>query len=66
MSAATWPTISLSMPRTTMRVGRRHLERDALGRVDLHRVAEAEGELERGGALGGGAVADADDLELLA
>src|SRR5262249_21365817 len=43
----------------------RALEGDAVGRIDLHRVAVAEGELERGRALRGGAVADADDLELL-
>src|SRR5688572_431069 len=41
------------------------LEADALGGVDRDRVAEAEGEIELVGALGGGAVADADDLELL-
>ena len=42
-----------------------HLEGDALGRVDEHRVAVAEREAQRGRALGLGAVADADDLELL-
>ena len=66
MLAATWPTTSLSMPVTTTWVGVRHLEGDALGRGDDHRVAEAEGQLERVRALGLGAVADADDLELLA
>ena len=65
MLAATWPTSSLSMPFTTMRVGAGHLEGDAVGRVDRDGVAEAEGEVELGRALGGGAVADADDLELL-
>jgi hypothetical protein len=52
--------------RTTMRVGAGHLEGDALGGLDRDRVAEAERQLELVGALGGGAVADADDLELLA
>jgi hypothetical protein len=42
------------------------LEGDALGGLDVDRVAEAERELERVGTLGLGAVADADDLELLA
>ena len=65
MLAATWPTSSLSMP-VTIDAGRGgHLEGDAVGRLDLDRVAEAERELERARALGGGAVADADDLELL-
>ena len=54
------------MPTTPMLVGRGHLEGDAVGGVDLDRVAEAERELELGRALGGGAVADADDLEVLA
>ena len=35
------------------------------GAFDHDGVAEAEGEVEGVGALGGGAVADADDLELL-
>ena len=43
-----------------------HLEGDALGRLDVDRVAEAEGQTQRVRALGLGAVADADDLELLA
>ena len=43
----------------------RRLELDALGCLDADGVAEAEGELEVAGALGSGAVADADDLELL-
>ena len=66
MSAATWPTFSLSMPLTTMRVGLGDLERDAVGRVDHDGMAEAEGEAQRGRALGLGPVADADDLQLLA
>ena len=66
MSAATWPTTSLSMPVTMTCVGAGHLEGDALGRLHDDRVAEAEGEAELVGALGLGAVADADDLELLA
>ena len=66
MSAATWPTSSLSMPRTDDARRGRHLEGDAVGGVDLHRVAEAERELDRAVALRRGAVADADDLELLA
>ena len=65
MLAATWPTASLSMPRTMMRFGGRHLEGDAVGGVDRDGVAEAEGEVELAVALGGGAVADADDLQLL-
>ncbi len=65
MSAATWPTFSLSMPCTTIRVGAGHLEGDAVGRLDHDRVAEAERELAACRALGLGAVADADDLELL-
>ena len=48
-----------------MRVGHRHLELDALGRVDRHRVREAELQVEPARTGGGGAVADADDLELL-
>src|SRR5260221_503103 len=43
----------------------RHLERDALRRVDVDRVAEAERQLELVRALRGGAVPDAHDLELL-
>ena len=65
MLAATWPTSSLSMPFTMMRVGRGHLEGDAVGGVDLDRVAEAERQVELVGPCGVGAVADADDLELL-
>ncbi len=65
MSAATWPTASLSMPFTTMRSGVGHFERDALGRVDEDRVAEPERQLELLWALQRRAVADADDLELL-
>ena len=49
-----------------MRFGRGRLEGDAVGGVDGDGVAEAEGEVELAGALGGGAVADADDLQLLA
>ena len=45
---------------------RRHLEGDAVGGVDLHRVAEAERQLEASLPWQRGAVADADDLELLA
>jgi hypothetical protein len=44
--------------------GRLDGERDAVGRLDQHRVAEAERELQVR-ALGLHAVADADDLELL-
>src|SRR5262245_6774330 len=44
--------------------GRGNLERDALGRVDRDWVREAELQLELRRALGDGAVADADDLEL--
>jgi hypothetical protein len=46
-------------------VGGGHVEGDALGGLHLDGVAETEGEVERVGALGGGAVAHADDLELL-
>src|SRR4051794_13986676 len=41
-----------------------HLEGNALGRVDDHRVAEAEGQTQLVGGDGLGAVTDADDLEL--
>ena len=47
------------------RVGVGHLERDALGRLHDHRVAEAERQAQRRRALRLGAIADADDLELL-
>ena len=65
MSAATWPTSCLSKPLTVMRVGLGHLELHALGRVDRDRVREAELQVEAARTGGGGAVADADDLELL-
>ena len=65
MSAATWPTRSLSMPFTTMRVGAGTSKVMPSGASTIDRVAEAEGEAQRGRALGLGAVADADDLELL-
>src|SRR4051794_13498463 len=44
---------------------RRHLERDAVGRLDRDRVTEPEGEIELARTSSGGAVADAHDLELL-
>ena len=66
MLAATWPTTSLSMPLHDDPGLDRHLEGDAFGRLDDHRVAEPEGQAQRVGALGLGAVADADDLEFLA
>src|SRR5207342_1133028 len=43
----------------------RHLERDAFGRLHVDRMAETEVEAQRVGALGLGAVADTDDLEVL-
>src|SRR5262245_58315315 len=43
---------------------RRHLELDPCWRVDVHRVREPELEVDARRAGGGGAVADADDLEL--
>src|SRR3546814_17281977 len=42
-----------------------HLEGDAGGGVDGHGMAEAKREVDLGVALRSGAVADADDLELL-
>ena len=66
MLAATWPTTSLSMPLTIDSRRHRHLEGDAFGSVDDDRVAEAEGQAQLVRATGLGAVADADDLELLA
>src|SRR5690606_12670163 len=47
-------------------VGGRHLEGDAVGGLDVDRVAEAQGQLQGVGALGRRPVADAHDLELLA
>ena len=66
MSAATWPTFSLSMPLTTMRVGLGDLEGDALRGVDDDGMAEPEREADGARALGLGPVADAHDLQLLA
>ena len=65
MLAATWPTISLSMPLTLMRVGAGTSKVMPVGGVDDDRVAEAEGQLDLARAPGHGPVADADDLEVL-
>src|SRR5262249_51451738 len=43
----------------------RYLELDAVGRLHADGMAETERELDRAVALRGGAVADADNLELL-
>src|SRR5205807_3689268 len=45
--------------------GCRHFEGDAFGRLDHDGMTEAKGQLEARGALGGGPVPDADDLEVL-
>ena len=65
MLAATWPTISLSIPSTSIWSAPDD-ELDARGRLDVDRVAEPELRGRALSALGRGAVADADDLEVLA
>ena len=55
----------MSIPFTTIWVWAGHVELDALGRLDVDRMAEAERELEGVAALGAGSVADAEDLEFL-
>ena len=65
MLAATWPTSSLSVPRTVMRFGAGTSKLMPSGACDLDGVAEAEREVDGCLARGSGAVADADDLELL-
>ena len=65
MSAATWPTSCLSNPRTDdtgRAAGTSNV--DAVGRLDAHRVREADLRARARRALRLRAVADADDLEL--
>ena len=66
MFAATWPTICLSMPWISILVGTGTTNSMPAGRLDADGVAEAELQVEGARALGRGAVADADDLEVLA
>ena len=63
MTAEIWPTFCLSIP-VTENLGRLHREGDAVRRLDDHRVAAAEGELEVR-PFCCTRVADAEDLHLV-
>ena len=66
MLAATWPTSSLSMPWTSMRVGWGTTNSMPSGASTTTGWLKPSERSSFFGALGAGPVADADDVELLA